>query len=332
MTRHYRVALIGCGSVSGNHLTALKNIGNNTVVALCDIKPERAEASRDKFGLSSKIYTDYLEMYDAEKPDAVHICTPHYLHCEMTIEALKRGIYVFLEKPMCINTEQMEKMLEAERNSTASVAVSFQNRFTPSVVKAREIAEADGGVISAFGSLFWDRGEKYYTESGWRGAFATEGGGVMINQAIHMMDLLIQFGGRPISLRANTENYHLRDVIEVEDSCSGYITHENGIHTTFYATNTASGLWFTDIQLKTAHHIIEINNYRLFVDKEFVDTDEHTNYAGKACYGNGHEPLIEKFYQCIESGDEMPVTLESAKWAVRLLLAAYKSHGEDTNI
>ncbi|MBQ8880008.1 MAG: Gfo/Idh/MocA family oxidoreductase [Clostridia bacterium] len=332
MSRNFRVTLIGCGSVSGNHLRALNNIGNNTVVALCDLKPERAEAMREKYGLNSKIYTDYIEMLDTEKPDAVHICTPHYLHCEMTLEALKRGIYVFLEKPMCINIEQMEAMLEAERNSTASVNVCFQNRFTPSIVRAREIVEADGGITSAFGSLFWERDEKYYTESGWRGSYATEGGGVMINQAIHMMDLLIQFGGKPISLRANIDNYHLRDVIEVEDCCSGYITHESGLHTTFYATTSAKGLWCTDIQFKTANHILEVNNYNLYVDKEFVDTDESSDYAGKACYGNGHEPLIDKFYKAIENGTEMPVTMESAKWAVRLLLAAYKSHGQDTEI
>ena len=90
MARHYRVALIGCGSVSGNHFNALRTIGNNTVIALCDIKPERAEASKAKYGLdAAKIYTNYIEMYDTEKPDAVHICTPHYLHCEMTVEALK---------------------------------------------------------------------------------------------------------------------------------------------------------------------------------------------------------------------------------------------------
>ena len=114
MEKLFNVALVGCGTISYNHLTALSKLANVKVVALCDVKPEKAEARRTEFGLDSKIYTDYNEMLEAEKLDAVHIATPHYLHAPMTIAALERDIYVCLEKPMCINREEISMLLEAE--------------------------------------------------------------------------------------------------------------------------------------------------------------------------------------------------------------------------
>ena len=103
--RKFRVALIGCGSIAPNHIQSLQTVENARLVALCDLKPEKCTACIEKFGLDAKIYTDYIEMYDKEKPDAVHIATPHYLHAEMTIAALERGINVFLEKPMCVSVD-----------------------------------------------------------------------------------------------------------------------------------------------------------------------------------------------------------------------------------
>ena len=84
-------------------------------------KKERAEARADEFGLDCKIYTDYLKMLDEISPEVIHVCTPHYLHAPMTIEALKRDIFVFLEKPSCTNHDELSKMMEAEKSSRASV-------------------------------------------------------------------------------------------------------------------------------------------------------------------------------------------------------------------
>ncbi len=332
MSKIYRVALVGCGVISKTHLTVLSELDRVRVVALCDIKAEAARGKASLFGLDCRIYTDYYEMLESEQLDAVHICTPHYLHAPMTLAALERGVHVFLEKPMCINSEEADAIIAAEKKSTASVCVCFQNRFSPSVVKAMEIAAADGGSTSGYASVFWDRDEKYYTESGWRGSYATEGGGVMINQAIHAIDLLCRFLGSPSSLRAKTENYHLRGVIEVEDSCDGIIYFDGGKTGNFYATTAAVGMASTVIYMVTAHHRIEVRNYRLFVDGEPVDTSEVESYLGKACYGNGHRPLISNFYTALELGEPMPVTPESARDAVDILLAAYRSDGETVKI
>ncbi len=329
--KRFNIALVGCGTISKNHLTAISKLDYVNVVALCDIKPERAESRRDEFGLSAKIYTDYYEMLEAEKLDAVHITTPHYLHAPMTLAALERDIHVCLEKPMCISCEEIEALLEAEKKSRGRVAVSFQTRYNKANVIAKKIAKEDG-VISAYFSLFWQRTNEYYTESGWRGSYATEGGGVMINQAIHSIDHLISICGKPVAVTATKANHKHKGVIEVEDTCEGMVEFENGIFGNFYATNAFVGGAKTTIYVKTANHELEIRNSKLFVDDELVNDTTGAGYLGKEVYGEGHVTLIKDFYEALISGAEMPVTLESAQWPLRLLLAAYESNGERTLI
>ena len=119
--KNFKVALVGCGTISYNHLTALSSMPNVDVVALCDIRSESPEARKNEFNLESKIYTDYNEMLDCEELDAVHVATPHYLHAPMAIAALKKDIYVCLEKPMCIRTDDIEKIINTEKASTADI-------------------------------------------------------------------------------------------------------------------------------------------------------------------------------------------------------------------
>ena len=329
--KNYNIALVGCGTISFNHLTALSKLDYVKVVALCDIKPERAEARRAEFGLSAKIYTDYYEMLEKEKLDAVHIATPHYLHMPMTVAALERDIYVCLEKPICINREEIKILLEAEKKSRASVAVSFQTRYNTANVIAKKIADEDG-IVSAYCSIFWQRTNEYYTESGWRGAYATEGGGVMINQAIHSIDHLINLLGKPIAVTATKANHKHKGIIEVEDTCEGMVEFENGLVGNFFATNAFRGTSRTSIFIKTNKRELEIRNSKLYIDDKLVEDTESAGYLGKEVYGNGHLTLIQKFYEAIETGSEMPITLESAQWALRLLLAAYESNDERTLI
>ena len=324
-----RVALVGCGTISENHLCALKKLDNVKIVALCDVKGERAEAKRKKHSLDCNIYTDYEKMLKAEEVDAVHIATPHYLHAKMAISALEKDIFVFLEKPVCINTEELETLIEAEKKSLASVTVCFQNRFNHTFIQALKMAKSEG-VESGYFTLLWERDDEYYTESGWRGRYATEGGGVMINQAIHSLDQLIMLLGRPIAVTATKSNHKHKSSIEVEDTSEGMIEFESGIFASFYATNAFTASSKTTVYVKTKKHKIEFATSRLYVDNELLIDTKKTSFIGKEVYGDGHEIIIKKFYEAIENGSEMPVTIESAAWALKVLLAAYKSN--DTRV
>ena len=331
MNKTFNVALIGCGTISTNHLNALTKLENVRVVALCDLKPEKAEAKLAQFGIDAKIYTDYDLLLEKEDLDAVHIATPHYLHCEMTLKALKKNINDFLEKPTCISNEELDMLIAAEKESSASVCVCFQNRFNPSTALVEKLIEEDGGAKSAFGTVFWYRSEKYYTESGWRGQPETEGGGVMINQAIHTLDLLTRFVGTPESVIATKANHHLMGIINVEDSCEGIIKFTDGKRANFYVTTSFEGKDCTTLTVVTnKKRLVMIMNSKVYVNGEPVAIPESaTAYVGKEVYGNGHVYLIAKFYEALMSGDEMPVTLENSQYALRILLAAYKSNDNE---
>ena len=325
----YRVALVGCGVVAPNHVNALLKIPNAILVALCDNIPEKAIALKNRFSLDVDVFEDYETMLDTVKPDCVHIVTPHYLHCSMAKAALARDIEVFLEKPVCISLDEVKSLIEAEKASRASVCVCFQNRFVSAVADAERIINEDGGVTSACFSLFWKRTEEYYNSSSWRGKYATEGGGVMINQAIHTLDLLTRFLGEPKSVIATTANHHLKDTIEVEDTCEGVIFFKSGKSANFYATTSAHGTDDTIMVLNTKNHRIELRLPDITVDGVTTNYSADIHIIGKKCYGNGHELLIARYYNALEMGEPSPVPVESAQHALRILLAAYKSNDKE---
>ena len=329
-----KTALIGCGAISGNHLTAIKQRSDVEIVALCDVDLSRAEAARDQFAPDAKVYADYRSMLDETRPDAVHIATPHHLHCEMTCEALARGISVFLEKPICISDDEIDRMLKAERNNAGRVCVCFQNRLNPSTLAAEELVARYGGVSSARASVTWNRDEEYYRSETWRGKRATEGGGVLINQAIHELDLLIGFSGTPVTVSARTANHRHTGVIEVEDTAELLIGFE-GKATGFFTATTAFGCDapnFLELFCKNGNRITLLGE-KLYLDGAPYDVPgDGFSSPGKECWGAGHVRLINRFYDALSTGAPMPVTLSSAAVPLRVLLAAYRSSDRGTPV
>lgn len=324
----WRVALVGCGVISPNHLGALRDISGVTVVALCDVKRERAAARRDEYCPDAAIYTDYIEMLDKEKPDAVHICTPHYLHADMAIHALARDVNVFLEKPACMTEDEIQHLLEAEKASRGRICVCFQNRTNAAVVEMRRLIEAYGGreaIAGCRAMVSWHRDARYYSDD-WHGKMATEGGGVLINQAIHTLDLLLYLCGEPEWVEASVANRHLAGVTEVEDSadlCYGFGGDKIALFhgSTAYVTDSPNFL-----EVLMPGHTLVLYGSALFDNCEPVVVANHGEpMRGKICYGVGHAYIIPAFYDALASGAEMPVALSSAMHAVRVLLAAYRS-------
>ena len=326
-----KVALIGCGAVAKNHLIALSEMPDIQIVALCDVISERAEAYRSAYAPSAVLYSDYVKMLDEAKPEAVHITTPHYLHADMTCAALSRNIHVFLEKPIATSEDQIRRMLKAEAESRAKINVCFQNRFNAATLAAKKLAAEHGGVSSARSIVTWKRTAPYYTESGWRGSYATEGGGVMINQAIHNLDLLLSFCGAPVKVVGTIANHHLHDVIEVEDTAEMKITFEGGAEGVFYATtafpcdapNFLELFCFDKTRITMLGDTLLVNGQPVSDADAFKDENAVT--PGKQCWGNGHRKLIGMFYDALQSGMPMPVSLRSAADAVLVLLACYRS-------
>ncbi len=328
----FRTAIVGCGCIAQTHAGNLSHMDDVKIVGICDILKERAEKLKDAYSKDASVFTDYVTMLDEVKPDVLHVCTPHYLHTEMAIEALKRNINVVLEKPVAINMQQVEELLEAEKNSKAKIIISFQNRYLAPNKKAKELIESGeaGKVLFAKGEVLWHREAPYYVDSHWRGFMATEGGGVMINQAIHTLDLMLWMCGKPESLTALTANFHLKDVIDVEDTCNAYINFESGAKGLFIATTANYCDEPIRLSIKCEKMTLELKDGDLFIDG--VKQNIHDNIEvvdGKTYWGAGHTMLFKDFYSKINTENKVSINVSEASVALKTLLTMYASNGKE---
>ncbi len=333
-----KVSVVGCGAVSGNHLKALKKIETVIISSVVDIKKDRADSAAQKY--KCKAYYDFEAMLEDDKPDCIHICTPHYLHVPMAVRALDLGINVLCEKPCAISSEELSLLRLAQKESTAQLGVCFQNRYNESVIAVKKIIdkEAYGKVTAARATVHWSRGADYYSDD-WHGRIAKEGGGVTVNQAIHTQDLLRYLIGADLkSVTAHVFNDHLKSIIEVEDTLHALLTYENGVTALIDATTAFSENmpFFIDIICEKAVLRIEGNSAYIIKNGKVkqLRLKNNAHFIGKNYWGNGHIGLIRDFYGCMEEGRKFHVdALEGGK-SVEEFIAIYRSSetGEKINL
>ena len=325
-----KVAVIGIGAISSAHISALLSSGQQ-IVALCDVQTQKCERANEQYNLSAKIYSDYKQMLDSESLDAVHICTPHYLHAEMVCNALRRNINVLCEKPLAINLEQLTDIENAVKSSSAQLGVCFQTRFNSSVLFVKDYLK-DKQIECASSSLIWQRTAGYYAQAKWRGTWAQEGGGVMINQAIHGLDLLQWLCGMPESVLAHLSNVSLKDEIEVEDTAFCLFKMKNGAKIVVNATNAASFSFHVRYTFRASGHTVEIIDDNILIDGNLITKRGNYPIVGKEVWGTGHFDLIKNFYHCLKRGEKFSIGFEEGKNAVLLVLAIYRSNGCEIEI
>ena len=325
-----KVGIVGIGAIAPLHIKALQSCGQQ-IVALCDIEKERCVNANEKFGLSATFYADFYEMLECETLDAVHICTPHYLHAEMICASLGRGINVLSEKPLAISEEQLSAIENAVKNSKAQLGVCFQNRYNESVLYIKEYFK-NRTMISAYANLTWCRDERYYASGAWRGTWDQEGGGVMINQAIHSLDILQWLCGMPESVLAHVSNNSLKGTIEVEDTAFGIFSLKSGGNFVVHATNAAKSCFPVYMAFNSGTDTIELSADNLIVNGKFVTKENGEPIFGKTEWGSGHAVLIRKYYDCLQSGEKFPIDFYEARNAIRLILKMYASNGNTIKI
>lgn len=321
-------AIIGLGVIAPVHLDALKKI-NAEIVCVCDIDKAKAEEFVKNHDLNCKIYDDYREMLDREDIDVVHICTPHYLHAEMCIYALNKNINVLCEKPLCIKYEEIDSIIYAVEHSNAQLGVCLQNRYSDINLYVKKLLENDK-VNCGFGIVLWNRGKEYYDSGEWRGKWATEGGGTVINQALHTLDLMQWFCGIPISVNGETSNIE-HSYIEVEDTARARFVYNGGAFE-FYASTTLSHDFSIQIMLSTNDKCIIITDKNLIINGEAIAFKSIPTQTVKACYGNGHRGLISDFYDCIENQKHFEIDAYEGAKVIKLTLGIYNSKGKTISI
>lgn len=328
-------AIVGCGGIAVVHAQSLIQRQIGEIVGFADIKPERAQAYAQRFG--GRAYSSLEEMLSAEKPDVLHICTPHYLHVPMAVYALGQGVHVFMEKPPVISTQQYRQLAEAVQQAEKRIGFCFQNRYNKSVqlIKGLLASGEAGKVLGARGFVTWCRNEKYYTESGWRGSLTTEGGSALANQSVHTLDLLNYFLGKPVWTDARMANHHLQGVIETEDAVEAYIRYEN-VNASFYATTAYCADVPPLIEIACENRTIRMEGERVtyFYPDARVELPEVevTAPLGKSYWGSGHAGCIEDFYESIKTQKRYEQDLEGIEDTLKLMLAVYESARTDSRI
>lgn len=329
----FQVAVIGCGAISRVHISSLMQMENVEIVAVCDIKPERADAAAEKTG--AKAYTDWNEVVALENIDVVHVCLPHYLHAPVTVAALGNGKHVLTEKPMATTTEDAKAMIAAsEKEGAGTLGVIFQNRYNPAVQKALSIVRSGemGAFKGARAEVSWNRGRGYYVNSGWRGSKLMEGAGTLINQAIHTLDLLSYLGGPIAKVRGAVFTGLLDNDIEVEDNAMGVAIYEGGQRAIIHTTNNYVADAPVELELQMENGVLKLYGPNLFkVEKDsfiLLERGEHGAVAGKAYWGSSHGIQIADYYEALAKGEKYWIDGRSGFPALALVRAIIQSSEE----
>lgn len=293
--------IAGYGSIAPSHAAALDECENARFYAVCDIAPEHIKMAEKDRALIC--YSNFQEMLKDKNIDVVHICTPHFLHAPMSIQAMKSGKDVVLEKPAAINRAELKKMLEVQRETGRKVCLMLQNRTNACVIKLKEICENKtyGKMLGVFGSLTWNRQPEYYTKSDWKGKYATEGGSLMINQAVHLLDLIGFMGNGIKNIRSNMSTLLLNDIIETEDTASMILELNNGARGCLFATNTYTADEPFRLEVRFENALLRYADYKLYLitDDTKVIAQDEVNRTTKSYWGCGHNTVISQFYKAL---------------------------------
>jgi UDP-N-acetyl-2-amino-2-deoxyglucuronate dehydrogenase len=221
-------AIIGCGKMAQVHAQALKNIADTELVAVQSRSNEKAAATAARFGV--KAYADIAEMIQQEQVQVVVICTPHPAHREAAVIAMQHGAHVLTEKPLAVSLEDCDAMLKAAATYNKQLGMVSQRRFLAPCRRIRQAIDTGKLGTPMLGTvvMYGWRDEKYYGSDPWRGSWAQEGGGVLVNQAPHQLDLLLWYMGSEMEELYGVWQNINHPYIEVEDTAVAIIRFKNG--------------------------------------------------------------------------------------------------------
>ena len=326
-----RVGVIGCGRISVMHFVSIGSIEEAELVACCDIKKDRADKAAEEYGI--KAYTSYEEMLEKENLDAVHLCLPHYLHSKVAVYAFEKGVHVLTEKPMDIDYESALNAVNRAKELGVTYGVIFQCRYNNSAKLVKDAVASGrlGKVISARSTLTWTRPDDYYAKSDWKGTWDKEGGGVVIDQAIHSIDLtrwIIDSEVESVSCSMANRGHK---AVDVEDSAEGLVTFKNGVKYGFYCMNNYGCDEPIEIRLycEKGRVIFGYDDATITYNDGTVETahqDENrlTYKGGKDYWGIHHVKQIRQFYNALLGREELEISGEEALKTHKLIMDIYE--------
>lgn len=334
-----KYGMIGVGN-QGSYYTKLfvdGKIENAQLVALCDNKKERLDTAKEKYGDAFAYYDDYKTMLDEKACEAVLVVTPHYDHPEIVAECLKRGVHVICDKPAGVYTKQVREMNEVAKQSNARFAIMFNQRTNCFYRKMREIVLGGGiGELQRVNWIItdWFRPQSYYDSGNWRATWAGEGGGVLINQCPHQIDLVQWIVGKmPKTVRGFCEYGKWHD-IEVEDEVTAFFEYENGA-TGVFITSTGEAPGDNRFEISGTKGKLICEGGKLLWWKNVMDSAEYLKtseerFCGPKCElvevetdgkNYQHTGIIQNFTNAILGTEEQFVDGTEGVFGVELMNA-----------
>lgn len=273
------IAVVGVGNMGSSHLKTIASISNLKLAAICDTDVEKGEKLAKEHDVA--FFKDHQALLEAKVVDAIVIATPHYDHTTIGIAALDAGYHVLVEKPISVHKADCERLISAYKNKDQVFCAMFNQRTNPSYIKAKELLE--NGELGEFRRVNWIitdwyRTQSYYNSGGWRATWEGEGGGVLLNQCPHQLDLIQWICGMPSKLTTIGGFGKFHD-IEVEDDVTTIMEYPNGATGVFVTTTgEAPGTNRLEIVGTRGKLVIESGQPMKFIRNE-VPTEKHLKEA-----------------------------------------------------
>ena len=331
--------IIGCGVIAPFHADSVAASEYADLVAVCDIDEDKGQAFAENYG-GVAFYADYRQMLSEGGLDAVSICTPSGMHSDMAVAAAEAGVHILCEKPMAITVPQMDAMMEAVDKAGVKMGVIFQRRTYEVSKVVREAIQSGllGQMTLGDAYLKYYRSPAYYQSADWRATWELDGGGALMNQGVHGIDLLLWVVGDVESVFAKAEA-KVRDIV-VEDTCVAVLTFKNGAYGVLEGTTSSNPGETTTLALHGEKGTIILDDsgvrkWAVSDDKSVVARNDEEKCVTRAALSAtsdpksisryGHQVQVDDLCIAIAEDREPMITGASARKAVELILAIYES-------
>jgi predicted dehydrogenase len=334
MEDKYRFGIVGCGTVAYHHADSIAATENAELVAVCDIKEEKARSFAEEYGVE-KYYTDYQEMLKDDEIDVISVCTISGLHADNSIDAAKAGKHILCEKPIALNKKDLDKIEAEVKKNNVKMQCVFQTRIKPEYQAVKEALTNNvfGKTILADAVLKFYRSQEYYDSADWRGTWEFDGGGSLMNQGIHGIDILLWLAGDVESVFGRSAAL-VRD-IEVEDTAVAVVKYKNGAFGTIEATTSV----YPGQERRFAIHgekgsviftengIVEwaIEGEEDVQPPQFETKKEDTSQDPTKFSRTSHVPMVKDLIEAIDKDKNPSIPPAEGRKAIDLILAIYES-------
>jgi UDP-N-acetyl-2-amino-2-deoxyglucuronate dehydrogenase len=332
------VGVVGCGAISRMHMDSFRSLEGVRLLAVSDKNGELARKTGEELGVD--FYDSAEELLARDDIEIVSVCTPSGLHEEITIKAAQAGKHVIVEKPIEVTLSKIDNMIASCKKNGVKLACILNNRYREGNIFLKKALEAGrfGRLINVNAFVRWYREPAYYLNSDWRGTWALDGGGALMNQGIHTVDLLLWFAGDIESLCAYTGAL-LHRTIQTEDTASAAVKFRSGALGAVIASTSMYPGFPAEIQISGERGSASVSEGVIgtwsFLDRDALD-EEAARYMGgsidnrRACDPMGfdytyHKKQLRRIIDAIQNGSEPEVSGEEARKPVEAILAIYEA-------